>query len=164
MHSRIVLLAVPTLGESSMRLAPLSTALFCLAVASPARGQASNDAALVARIDSLVKDYMALKKAPAISVAVVRGNDTLVMKGYGLANREANRSATASTVYRVGSITKQFTAAGIMREAEQGKLSLDDPISKYLPDVPTHGQRITIRNLLSHTSGLHNYTDSPEWV
>ena len=147
-----------------MRLAPLSLALALLGVASQVRAQESNDAAIVARIDSLAKDYMTLKKAPGVSIAVVRGRDTLVMKGYGLANREAKRAATASTIYRIGSITKQFTAAGIMREVEQGKLSLDDPISKYLPDVPTHGQRITVRNLLNHTSGVHNYTDSPDWV
>src|SRR5690349_14624439 len=149
-----------------MRLAASSLALglALLAVANETRPQESDDAAIIARIDSLAKDYMTLKKAPAVSIAVVRGNDTLVMKGYGLASREANRVATASTIYRIGSITKQFTAAGIMREVEQGKIALDNSITKYLPDVPTHGQRITVRNLLTHTSGIHNYTDSPEWV
>lgn len=139
-------------------------ALALLAVASGTRAQESDDGAIIARIDSLAKDYMTLKRAPAVSIAVVRGKDTLVMKGYGLASREANRAATAFTIYRIGSITKQFTAAGIMREVEQGKLSLDDPVSKWLPDVPTHGQRITIRHLLSHTSGVHNYTDKPDWA
>jgi CubicO group peptidase (beta-lactamase class C family) len=147
-----------------MRFARLSLAFSLIVVAGPARAQETNDAALVARIDSLAKDYMTLKKAPAVSIAVVRGKDTIVMKGYGLASREANRAATASTIYRIGSITKQFTAAGIMREVEQGKIMLDDPITKYLPDVPTHGQTITVRNLLSHTSGVHNYTDKPEWT
>ncbi len=147
-----------------MRFAPLSLGLALFVVASPTRAQESNDAVVIARVDSLTKDYMALKKAPAVSIAVVRGKDTLVMKGYGLASREANRAATASTVYRIGSITKQFTAAGIMREVEQGKIMLDDPITKYLPDIPTHGRRVTVYNLLSHTSGVHNYTDKPEWV
>jgi CubicO group peptidase (beta-lactamase class C family) len=147
-----------------MRLAPLLLAIAFLGASTHARAQEFDDAATIARIDSLAKDYMTLKKAPAVSIAVVRGKDTLVMKGYGLASREANRAATASTVYRIGSITKQFTAAGIMREVEQGKIMLDDPITKYLPDVPTHGQRITVRNLLTHTSGVHNYTDEPEWV
>jgi CubicO group peptidase (beta-lactamase class C family) len=149
-----------------MRVAQTPLALFLLlaAVASTAQAQESDDAALVARIDSLARDYMTLKKAPAVSIAVLRGKDTLVMKGYGLANREANRAATASTIYRIGSLTKQFTAAGIMREVEQGKLSLADPVAKYLPDVPTHGRRITVRQLLTHTSGIHNYTESPEWA
>ena len=148
-----------------MRFAQLSFALSAAlpALASPTRAQES-DGAIIARIDSLTKDYMTVRKAPAVSIAVVRGKDTLVMRGYGLASREANRAATASTIYRIGSLTKQFTAAGIMREVEQGKVSLNDPISKYLPDVPTHGQRITVRQLLTHTSGVHNYTDSPEWV
>jgi len=143
---------------------PLILAFALVAVASRTRAQESDDARLIVRIDSLVKDYMALKKTPAVSIAVVRGRDTLVMRGYGLASREANRAATASTVYRIGSLTKQFTSAGIMREVEQGKLSLNDPVSKYLPDIPTRGQRITVRHLLTHTSGLHNYTDSPEWA
>jgi len=148
-----------------MRFAQLSLVLSAAlpALASPTRAQES-DGAIIARIDSLTKDYMTLRKAPAVSIAVVRGRDTLVMRGYGLASREANRAATASTIYRIGSLTKQFTAAGIMREVEQGKVSLNDPVSKYLPDVPTHGQRITVRQLLTHTSGVHNYTDSPEWV
>ena len=149
-----------------MRFGRISLALLLalLAVSSEARAQEFDDAAIIARIDSLAKDYMTVKKAPALSIAVVRRRDTLVMKGYGLASREANRPATASTIYRIGSITKQFTAAGIMREVEQGKIMLDDPITRYLPDVPTHGQRITVRNLLTHTSGVHNYTDKPEWV
>jgi CubicO group peptidase (beta-lactamase class C family) len=147
-----------------MRFARLSFAVAVLTVASQIHAQEIDDATIILRIDSLAKDYMTSRKAPAVSIAVVRGRDTLVMKGYGLASREANRAATASTVYRIGSITKQFTAAGIMREVEQGKIMLDDPITKYLPDVPTHGQRITVYNLLSHTSGVHNYTDKPEWV
>jgi D-alanyl-D-alanine carboxypeptidase len=146
-----------------MRVAKLSLALALLAIASQTRAQESDDAAIIARIDSLAKDYMNLKKTPAVSIAVVRGNDTLVMRGYGLASREANRVANASTVYRIGSLTKQFTSAGIMREVEQGKISLDDRVSKYLPDVP-HMQQITVRQLLNHTSGAHNYTDVPEWA
>ncbi|HEY2162538.1 MAG TPA: serine hydrolase domain-containing protein, partial [Gemmatimonadaceae bacterium] len=115
------------------------------------------------RVDSLAAEFLARTHTPAISVAVLRGSDTLVMKGYGDASVELHRPATASTVYRVGSITKQFTAAAIMRLAERGKLSIDDPISKYLPDVPTHGRTITIRRLLNHTSGIHNYTAEPAW-
>jgi len=115
------------------------------------------------RVDSLAADYLARTHTPAISVAVLRGSDTLVMKGYGDASVEHHRRATASTVYRIGSITKQFTSSEIMRLAQQGKLSIDDPITKYLPDVPTHGQTITIRRLLNHTSGIHNYTAEPSW-
>lgn len=125
--------------------------------------QQPSAAALAGRVDSLAADFLATSHTPAISVAVLRGRDTLVMKGYGEAGIELRRPATASTVYRIGSITKQFTASEIMRLAERGKLSIDDPITKYLPDVPTHGRTIAIRRLLNHTSGIHNYTAEPEW-
>lgn len=115
------------------------------------------------RIDSLVNDFMATSHTPAVSVAVVRGPDTLVMKGYGEASVELHRPATASTVYRIGSITKHFTAAEIMRLAERGKLSIDDQVTKYLPDAPVHGRAITIRQLLNQTSGVHEYMAEPAW-
>ena len=119
--------------------------------------------AVPGRIDSLVNDFMATQHTPAVSVAVVRGPDTLVMKGYGEASVELHRPATASTVYRIGSITKQFTAAEIMRLAERGKLSIDDQVTKYLPDAPVHGRAITIRQLLNQTSGVHEYMTEPAW-
>lgn len=133
-----------------------------LAAATAGAQQPSKDE-IAKRVDSLAADYLARTHTPAISVAVLRGSDTLVMKGYGDASVEHHRPATASTVYRIGSITKQFTSSEIMRLAQQGKLSIDDPITKYLPDVPTHGQTITIRRLLNHTSGIHNYTAEPSW-
>jgi CubicO group peptidase (beta-lactamase class C family) len=132
-------------------------------VAASAGAQQPSRAVLTSRIDSLAGDFIAATHTPAVSIAVLRGSDTLVMKGYGDASIEAHRPATASTVYRIGSITKQFTSSAIMRLAERGKLSIDDPMSKYLPDVPTHGRNITIRRLLNHTSGIHNYTSEPAW-
>ena len=131
--------------------------------ASIAGAQQPSRAALTSRIDSLANAFIADTHTPAISVAVLRGSDTIVMKGYGEASVELHRAATPSTVYRIGSITKQFTSSEIMRLAERGKLSIDDPITKYLPDVPTHGRTITIRRLLNHTSGVHNYTAEPAW-
>jgi D-alanyl-D-alanine carboxypeptidase len=131
------------------------------AVAAPA--QQTSRATVTTRIDSLATAFINDTHTPAVSVAVLRGSDTLVMKGYGEASVEAHRPATASTVYRIGSITKQFTSAEIMRLIERGKLSLDDPMSKFLPDVPLHGHTVTIRQLLNHTSGIHSYTSEPEW-
>ena len=125
--------------------------------------QQPSRAVLVSRIDSLANDFLRSTHTPAISVAVLRGADTLVMKGYGDASISPRRDANAATVYRIGSITKQFTSAAIMRLIERGKLSLDDPMSKYLPDVPLHGHTVTIRQLLNHTSGIHSYTSDPEW-
>jgi CubicO group peptidase (beta-lactamase class C family) len=116
----------------------------------------------VAVIDSLANDHLACG-VPSVAVAVVRGRDTLVMRGYGLANREAGRAAGPNTIYEIGSITKQFTAAAIMRLVEQGRIGLQDDLSKYLPDFPLQGHHVTIRQLLNHTSGIHSYTSSPAW-
>jgi CubicO group peptidase (beta-lactamase class C family) len=93
-------------------------------------------------------------RAAGLSVAIVRDGEPVLAKGYGYADLAERVPASANTIYRLASITKQFTAAAILHLAEEGKLSLDDPISDYLPDYPDHGRQITIRHLLSHTSGL----------
>jgi CubicO group peptidase (beta-lactamase class C family) len=134
------------------------------AAAQVVGAQTPSRAELVARIDSLANEWIDRTHTPAISVAVLRGSDTLVMKGYGLASVDPRRDATASTVYEIGSITKQFTSAAIMQLVERGKLSLDDPMSKFLPDVPLHGHVVTVRQLLNHTSGIHDYTSDPGWA
>jgi CubicO group peptidase (beta-lactamase class C family) len=95
---------------------------------------------------------------PGAAVAIERGGEVIHSAGYGLANIEWSIAITPTTVFRIGSITKQFTAAAIMRLAEGGKLSIDDPIEAYLPDYPVAGRRITLRHLLTHTSGIKNYT------
>jgi D-alanyl-D-alanine carboxypeptidase len=145
-----------------MRTLVSASLVFALGAGSVPAQQPSR-ATLTARIDSLAGAFIADTHTPAVSVAVLRGTDTLVMKGYGDASIDSHRAATASTVYRIGSITKQFTSAAIMRLVERGKLSLDDPMSKYLPDVPLHDHTVTIRQLLNHTSGIHSYTSEPEW-
>jgi D-alanyl-D-alanine carboxypeptidase len=93
--------------------------------------------------------------------ALVRGRDTLVHKAYGKADLENDVAATPAHVYRIGSITKQFTAAGVMRLVEQGKVSLDDDFTKYVP-FDTRGRRVTVRHLLDHTSGIRSYTSVGE--
>ena len=137
-----------------------------LLVAGTARAQIAapqERAVFVTRVDSLVKAYMAESHAPGLSVAVIRGRDTLVMAGFGLADIAAHRPATPATIYEIGSNTKQFTSAAIMRLVEQHKLSIDDELSKYLPQIPLHGNRVTIRQLLTHTSGIHSYTEVAAW-
>lgn len=120
-------------------------------------------AALVTRIDSLVQDHLANGPAASAAVAVVRGSDTILMRGYGFADLQARRAAGPTTMYEIGSITKQFTSSAIMRLVEQGKIGLDDDLSRYLPRFPLHGRHVTIRELLNHTSGIHSYTSSPAW-
>ena len=151
-----------------MRARSLTVAVLLPVLASArAHGQQAarpSRAELITRIDSLANDYLRTAPAPSVAVAVVKGSDTIVMKAYGFANIEAKRPATATTVYEIGSLTKQFTAAGIMKLVEAGKLSLDDEITKYVPTYPTPGgHRITIRHLLTHTSGVHNYTSVAAW-
>jgi D-alanyl-D-alanine carboxypeptidase len=116
------------------------------------------------RADSLIFAYLAESHAPSASFAVIRGNDTLAYGAYGLANVEASRAPTAATIYEIGSNTKQFTSAAIMKLVEQGRVKLDDDLSKYVPQFPLHGRQVSIHQLLTHTSGIHDYTSSPEWA
>ncbi|MEO7083071.1 MAG: serine hydrolase domain-containing protein [Gemmatimonadaceae bacterium] len=120
-------------------------------------------AAFRSRADSLVFTYLAESHAPGASFAVIRGNDTLAYGAYGLANVDAARAPTAATIYEIGSNTKQFTSAAIMKLVERGRVKLDDDLSKYVPQFPLHGKRVSIRQLLTHTSGIHDYTTSPDW-
>ena len=111
----------------------------------------------------------ALKKsgAPSVSVAVVEDGKPVFAKAFGKADLAANRAAGTDTRYAIGSISKQFTAAAVLLAAEQGRLSLDDTVSKYFPDLTRAGE-ITVRQLLSHTSGYEDYAPQdyliPEWT
>ncbi len=96
-----------------------------------------------------------------MSVAVVQGKDTIVMRGYGLADLEFDVPTPERATYEIGSLTKQFTAAAVLQLVEQGRVRLDAPITDYLPNYPMHGANVTVRHLLNHTSGIHNYTDLP---
>lgn len=96
------------------------------------------------------------------AVLVMQKGKTIYKKAFGMADREWNIANTVNTKFRIGSVTKQFTAACILQLAEQGKLSLDDKLSKYIPDYPK-GDSITTHMLLNHTSGIKNYTDLPSF-
>jgi CubicO group peptidase (beta-lactamase class C family) len=97
------------------------------------------------------------------AVLVARGSDVILSKGYGSANLEWDIPNTPATKFRLGSITKQFTAASILLLEEGGKLRLDDPIKKHVPEVPAAWDTITIFNLLTHTSGIPNFTSLPDY-
>lgn len=101
---------------------------------------------------------------PGGAIIVVEKGEVILREGYGLANMELNVPITPESVFRIGSITKQFTATAIMMLQEQGKLSVTDSISQYLPDYPTHGHEITIEHLLTHTSGIMSYTNIPGYM
>jgi D-alanyl-D-alanine carboxypeptidase len=142
----------------------LVLALCSLSPYGVADAQRPTRAALQRTVDSLVANALAEGPVAGMSVAVVRGKDTIVMKGYGYADVENDVPATPETVYRIGSITKQFTAAATMQLVEQNKLSLDDTVGKYLPTLPVAWRGVPIRHLLNHTSGIPSYTSAgPRW-
>ncbi|HEY5061764.1 MAG TPA: serine hydrolase [Gemmatimonadaceae bacterium] len=142
----------------------MSLVALCLAfTAAGAQQPPQSRPELVRQIDSIANDYVTSGPTASAAVAVVRGRDTIVMRGYGYADIAAKRRAGPTTVYEIGSITKQFTSSAIMRLVEQGKINLDDDLSKYVPNFPLHGRHVTIGELLNHTSGIHNYTAEPAW-
>jgi CubicO group peptidase (beta-lactamase class C family) len=107
-------------------------------------------------VDDYVKAAMIAQKIPAVSIAVVRNGEIIKAKGYGLANVELSVPATADTIFQSGSVGKQFTATLVMTLVEEGRMSLDDHISKYIPNAPAIWKDITLRHLLTHTSGISN--------
>jgi CubicO group peptidase (beta-lactamase class C family) len=110
-----------------------------------------------ARMDQIVASYAAKQQFMGTAL-VARGSDVIFSKGYGSANVEWNLPNTPSTKFRVGSVTKQFTAAAILLLEERGKLKVDDPVKQYIPNAPAAWGKITIFNLLTHTSGIPNFT------
>jgi CubicO group peptidase (beta-lactamase class C family) len=118
---------------------------------------------LTERLDSLAGSGVMAERTVGTVAAVVQGNDTLLMKGYGKSNVEWDVPMPADAMFEIGSVTKQFTAAAILQLRDAGKLSLDDEITKWLPDFDTRGNRVTVRRLLDHTSGIVGLTEMPEF-
>jgi CubicO group peptidase (beta-lactamase class C family) len=111
---------------------------------------------LAAAVDSIAKDVLKQTGVPSASLAVVRDGKVVYAQAYGDAKIEGHVAATTSMRYSIGSISKQFCAGAVLLLVQDGKLSLDDPVSKYLPDL-TRASDVTIRQLLSHTSGYQDY-------
>ncbi|MFZ2492066.1 MAG: serine hydrolase domain-containing protein [Thermoanaerobaculia bacterium] len=111
---------------------------------------------VTSQIDALMLDYTG--DVPGASVLVVK-DGVATKRAYGLANVEDRIRATPATNYRLASVTKQFTAASVLLLAEEGRLNLDDPVRKWLPTLPAAADAVTIRHLLTHTSGLVDYED-----
>ncbi len=111
------------------------------------------------QLDAFFEDVVKKGRCPSVTVAVVRQGKVEYAKGYGLADLENEVPATPETVYRLGSITKQFTATMIMQLVAEGKLNLDDPFEKSLAGMPHAWSAVTIRQLLNHTSGIKSYTE-----
>jgi CubicO group peptidase (beta-lactamase class C family) len=120
---------------------------------------ASGPTDLASQVGALFEESVH-SNTPGAAVLIARDGKELLEKGYGLAQVEARIPITCDTRFRIGSITKQFTAAAILRLHEQGKLNVNDPISKYFPNWPK-GEEVTLRHLLTHSSGIHNFTAKP---
>src|SRR5688500_5200068 len=113
--------------------------------------------ATTAKIDEFIKTEMQKQKIPGVSLAVIRDGQIAYAKGYGFANVEHQVQVKPETIFQSGSVGKQFTAMAVMILVEEGKLGLDDKISKYFTDAPSDWSNITVRHLLSHTSGMTGY-------
>jgi CubicO group peptidase (beta-lactamase class C family) len=118
----------------------------------------------IRRLDAIMERSRDELKLPSISIAIMRGHKLVLAKAYGFADRAANSRATAHTIYAIGSLSKQFTAAAIMKLNEEGELQLDEPVTKYLPEYQATQTPVpTIRNLLQQNSGLPAWDDLREF-
>lgn len=113
-----------------------------------------------AQIDAAARQDVTSGRLAGAAVAIMRDGRLVFEKGYGRANLELGVPVNTKTVFRIGSLTKQFTAAGVLLLAEQGKLKIDGKLSLYLPEFP-RANEVTLRDLLNHTSGIHNFTEGP---
>lgn len=135
------------LGVSAARAA---LALSLVSVTTPASAQSDE-------ISAYVRAQMDWRMIPALSFAVIKAGRIIRAEAHGLANRNSGDSASVATVFHVGSVGKQFTAAAIMLLVQDGRLSLNDPVTRHIVDAPAAWRGISIRHLLTHTSGLGNY-------
>ncbi len=110
------------------------------------------------QVDNYLRSQMRQHRIPGLTLKIIRDGKEIKTAAYGLANVELNVPAKPETVFEIGSVTKQFTAAGVLLLAQDGKLSVDDRISKHLKDTPAAWANVTIRHLLTHTSGIKSYT------
>jgi CubicO group peptidase (beta-lactamase class C family) len=136
-----------------MRLSILAVALAVTSHAVHAQGPPRQDT--IARVDSIFTRFT--RTTPGCAVGVSRHGRTVLAKAYGMANLEYDVPLTTESIIEAGSVAKQFTAAAILLLAQQGKLSVDDPVRKHIPELPDYGVRLTIRHMLNHTSGLRDW-------
>jgi CubicO group peptidase (beta-lactamase class C family)/uncharacterized protein YneR len=120
-------------------------------------------ATLAKKIDAVMSETYKPGE-PGAAIIVRKDGQPIFRKGYGQADLELGVAIEPDMIFRLGSITKQFTSLAILMLAERGRLGLQDEITKFLPDYPTQGRRITVEHLLTHTSGIQSYTDMPEWL
>jgi CubicO group peptidase (beta-lactamase class C family) len=133
----------------------IASALPC--IATPAGAQASS--AISENVGKYVRSEMQRQHIPGLALLVARGGKILQAEGFGLANVELQVPVKPETVFQSGSVGKQFTATGVMMLVEEGKVGLDDPLTKYFGDAPAGWKDVTVRELLSHTAGFGDYPE-----
>src|SRR5687768_17606563 len=136
------------------RAAPLVLIITLAPAAARAQGTSATDS--VAAVDSIFASWNT-RQTPGCAVGVARNGQPILERAYGMANLEYDVPNTPATIFEAGSVSKQFTAAAVALLAQQGKLSLDDAVTKYIPELPDYGTPITIRHMLTHTSGLRDW-------
>jgi len=109
------------------------------------------------KVDAYVQGVMKERKIPGIALLVVQDNKVVLSKGYGFSNVELQVPVNPETVFQSGSMGKQFTATAVMMLVEEGKIGLEDPLTKYFPEAPAAWKNVTVRQLLSHTGGFTDY-------
>jgi CubicO group peptidase (beta-lactamase class C family) len=132
--------------------------LLLMALAAPAL-PAQTPARFAERVDAYARAELARQQVPGFSLAVMRRGHIVLERGYGLANVEHRVAATPATIYQSGSVGKQFTAAVVMLLVQEGKLTLADSVTGIFPDAPARWGAVTIRHLLTHTSGAGDYPE-----
>ena len=137
----------------------LVAAMACVMLPATAAAQSAVSGAALDSVDRYIRAEVERQRIPGMSVAILRGDSVLLSRGYGYADLEHRVPATDSTVYQSASVGKQFTAALVLTLAREGKLGLDEGIERYFPEAPPAWREITVRHLLTHTSGIPDYTE-----
>jgi CubicO group peptidase (beta-lactamase class C family) len=145
-----------------MRAGFFFTAALWLLMSTAANSQNLNTKQITAELDRILSEQFKPGDPGCAALVAVKGQ-IIYKKAFGMANIELDVPMQPDMVFRIGSITKQFTAISILQLMEQGKLKLDDEITKFIPDYPTNGHIITIEHLLTHTSGIKSYTNVKEF-
>lgn len=159
----VAALAAVSIGAAAGGCAAVATTGAPASATAGAPAVAPSHPTLAQTLDSIAGAGIVANRAPGMVAAVVRGSDTLLFRAYGRADVEWDVPMPADAMFEIGSATKQFTAAAILQLRDQGKLSLEDDITRWLPDFDTRGNRVPLRRLLDHTSGIVGLTEMPEF-
>jgi CubicO group peptidase (beta-lactamase class C family) len=139
---------------------PTATCILAAICCLPLSAKSASAQRTLDAVDRYVRAELVRQRIPGLSVAILRGDSVLLARGYGEANVELHAPASDSTIYQSGSLGKQFTSALVVMLAEEGRLGLDDSITRWFPEAPEAWKGITVRHLLTHTSGIPDYADS----